>query len=90
MAPPHAVPPTRAKWSSLSTRTTETPEPMLTSRNGKSGSGHATATSSPPAETVKSSWLALGLGLGLRIGKGLGLRIGIGKAETVKSSSSGP
>ena len=56
VAPPHAVPPTRAKCSSSSTRTMETPEPMLTSRKGKSGSGQLTATCGATVRGTYGLW----------------------------------
>ena len=56
VAPPHGVPPTRRNEGDCppsardwrpSTRSTDTPEPMLISSSGKSSSGHATGVGVP-------------------------------------------
>mmetsp|Transcript_15120 Transcript_15120/g.32865 ORF Transcript_15120/g.32865 Transcript_15120/m.32865 type:complete len:277 (+) Transcript_15120:122-952(+) len=61
VAPPHAVPPSRSYITSPviawtpSRRSTLTPEPMFTSSSGKSGSGQADGSSSPPPSTLYTS-----------------------------------
>mmetsp|Transcript_44455 Transcript_44455/g.96678 ORF Transcript_44455/g.96678 Transcript_44455/m.96678 type:complete len:300 (+) Transcript_44455:521-1420(+) len=53
--PPQAVPPTRTETLGESTRTMETPEPMLTSMNGKSCSGHGSQAGSPSCGSTENS-----------------------------------